>query len=169
MKHFLVHLLQDSRASYVNPIGWMVMRLSGCGNWWINSHSYFVLGEECCKLHVELTWLASIWFNLFSNCVCFWCSCFPSLICRLIVGEGKCAIPCQAKKCYSGKVVQNVQKSYQYNVCASTTLTALWFQHSQMKPRFLHPLLIQCDWGIHSHLCGITPKLKTFSAFCAHQ
>jgi hypothetical protein len=24
------------------------------------------------------------------------------------------------------------------NVCASTTLTALWFQHSQMNPRFLH-------------------------------
>jgi hypothetical protein len=25
MKHFLVHLLQDSQASHVNPIGWMVM------------------------------------------------------------------------------------------------------------------------------------------------
>jgi hypothetical protein len=24
------------------------------------------------------------------------------------------------------------------NVCASTALTVLWFQHSQMKPRFHH-------------------------------
>jgi hypothetical protein len=26
------------------------------------------------------------------------------------------------------------------NVCASTAFTALWFQHSQMKPRFHHLL-----------------------------
>jgi hypothetical protein len=28
-------------------------------------------------------------------------------------------------------------------------LTALWFQHSQMKPRFHHLLLVRCDWEIH--------------------
>jgi hypothetical protein len=83
VKHFLVHLLQDS---HVNPTGWMVMRLWGCGTWWMDSCSYFVLGEEWCKVHVELTWLASIWSNLLINCVYFWCSCFPSLICSLIVG-----------------------------------------------------------------------------------
>jgi hypothetical protein len=31
------------------------------------------------------------------------------------------------------------------NVCASTALTALWFQHSQMEPRFHHLLFSQCD------------------------
>jgi hypothetical protein len=44
------------------------------------------------------------------------------------------------------------------NVCASSALTALWFQHSQMKLRFHHLLLIQCDWEIHHNLCGITLK-----------
>jgi hypothetical protein len=29
------------------------------------------------------------------------------------------------------------------NVCASTALTALWFQHLQMKPKFHHLLLRQ--------------------------
>jgi hypothetical protein len=46
------------------------------------------------------------------------------------------------------------------NVCASTALTALWFQHSQMKPRFHHLLLVRCDWGNNRHLCGITLKKK---------
>jgi hypothetical protein len=57
------------------------------------------------------------------------------------------------------------------NVCASTALTSVWFQHSQMKSRFHHLLLVQCDSEIHHHLCGITlkkPKPKPFSAFCAH-
>jgi hypothetical protein len=40
-------------------------------------------------------------------------------------------------------------------VCASTALTPLWPQHSQMKPRFYHLLLVQCDWEIHYHVCGI--------------
>jgi hypothetical protein len=54
---------------------------------------------------------------------------------------------------------------------ASTALTDLWFQHSQMKPRFHHLLLLQCDWEIHRHVCGIVKKKskpKLFSAFCAH-
>jgi hypothetical protein len=57
------------------------------------------------------------------------------------------------------------------NVCASTALTALWFQHSQMKPRFHHLLIIQWEWEIHSHLRGTVlkmSKLKPFSAFCVH-
>jgi hypothetical protein len=48
-------------------------------------------------------------------------------------------------------------------------LTALWFQHSQMKPGFHH--LLQCDWEIHCHLSSIVLKgsqAKPFSAFCAH-
>jgi hypothetical protein len=44
------------------------------------------------------------------------------------------------------------------NVCASIALTALWFQPSQMKPRFHHLCLMQCDWEIHRHLCGIALK-----------
>jgi hypothetical protein len=56
-------------------------------------------------------------------------------------------------------------------VCASTALTALWFQHSQMKARFCHLLLIQCDWEIHHHLRGIALErsvLRLFSEFYAH-
>jgi hypothetical protein len=56
------------------------------------------------------------------------------------------------------------------NMCASTTLTALWFQHLQMKPRFHHLLLVQCDWEIHGHLCGIAlkkPKPQPFPTFYA--
>jgi predicted outer membrane lipoprotein len=34
------------------------------------------------------------------------------------------------------------------NVCAFTAFTALWFQHSQMKHRFHHLLLVWCDWEI---------------------
>jgi hypothetical protein len=34
------------------------------------------------------------------------------------------------------------------NVRAFTGLAVLWFQHSQMKPRFHHLLLLQCDWEI---------------------
>jgi hypothetical protein len=52
-------------------------------------------------------------------------------------------------------------------MCASTALTALWFQHSQMKPRFHHLLLMWCD----HHLCSITlkkTKPKPFSAYCAY-
>jgi hypothetical protein len=44
------------------------------------------------------------------------------------------------------------------NVCASIALTALWFQHSQIKSRFHHHLPIWCDWEILHHLCGITLK-----------
>jgi hypothetical protein len=58
-------------------------------------------------------------------------------------------------------------------VYASTALTALWFKHSQMKPRFHHLLLIKLklrgflvrkriiptyDWEIHHHHCVITLK-----------
>jgi hypothetical protein len=56
-------------------------------------------------------------------------------------------------------------------LCASTALTTLWFQHSQMKPRLHHLLLVRCDWEINRHLCGIAlrkTKPKPFSAFCAH-
>jgi hypothetical protein len=39
-----------------------------------------------------------------------------------------------------------------------------------MEPKFHYPLLVQCDWRIHRHLCGITikktSKLKPFFAFC---
>jgi hypothetical protein len=57
------------------------------------------------------------------------------------------------------------------NMCTSTDLTALWFQHSQMKRRFHHPLFGQCDCGFYGHLCDFAlkeSKLKLFSAFCAH-
>jgi hypothetical protein len=57
------------------------------------------------------------------------------------------------------------------NVCASTALTALWFQHSQITPRFHHLLLVRCDWEIHHHFCSMAlkqSKLKPFSAFCVH-
>lgn len=53
-------------------------------------------------------------------------------------------------------------------VCVSTALTAVWCEHSQMKSRFYHLLLIQCDWEIHDHLCGIPlkgSKAKSFSEF----
>jgi hypothetical protein len=40
------------------------------------------------------------------------------------------------------------------NVFSSTALTALWFQHSEMKPRFHHLLPVQCDWKVYRHLCG---------------
>jgi hypothetical protein len=30
-------------------------------------------------------------------------------------------------------------------VCASAALAAIWFQHSQMKPRFHQMLLLRCD------------------------
>jgi hypothetical protein len=49
------------------------------------------------------------------------------------------------------------------NVCASTALTALLFQHWQMISRFYHLLLIWCDWEIHCHLSGITLKSQTRS------
>jgi hypothetical protein len=54
--------------------------------------------------------------------------------------------------------------------CASTALTALWFQHSQMKPTF-HPVT-RTMW-----LRNLSPSLwyrskkskpKPFSTFCAH-
>jgi hypothetical protein len=48
-------------------------------------------------------------------------------------------------------------------VCASTYLTALWFQHSQMKPRFHHLVLKWCDWEIHRHLCDITLRSQSWS------
>lgn len=40
------------------------------------------------------------------------------------------------------------------NVCAWIALTALWFQHALMKPRFHRLLLIRCDWEIHRHVSG---------------
>jgi hypothetical protein len=53
--------------------------------------------------------------------------------------------------------------------CVSTALTALWLQHSQVKPRFHYLLLIQCDWEICLSVCGIAlKKLKPFSAFFVH-
>jgi hypothetical protein len=42
-------------------------------------------------------------------------------------------------------------------------LTALWFQHSEMEPRFHHLLFICCDWEIHCHLCGIALKSQSRS------
>jgi hypothetical protein len=42
------------------------------------------------------------------------------------------------------------------NVYASTASTALWFQHSEIKPKFHHLLPIQGDQEIRHHLCGIT-------------
>jgi hypothetical protein len=53
------------------------------------------------------------------------------------------------------------------NVCASTALTALWFQHLQMKPRFDHLFLAQCNFEICCHLCGITvKKVKAIAILC---
>jgi hypothetical protein len=46
-------------------------------------------------------------------------------------------------------------------MCASTAMTALWFQHSEMKPRFHHLLFTQCDGEIHHYFCGITVKMST--------
>jgi hypothetical protein len=48
----------------------------------------------------------------------------------------------------------------------STALTALWFQHSQMKPRFNHLLFVRYDWEIKSHLCGLAQKVKTEAILC---
>jgi hypothetical protein len=48
-------------------------------------------------------------------------------------------------------------------VCASTALSTLWFQHSEIKPRFCHLLLIWCDWEILCRLCGIAQKCKSQS------
>jgi hypothetical protein len=40
-----------------------------------------------------------------------------------------------------------------------TALNTLWFKHSKMKPRFLHLLLLQCDWEINHHLRDIVLKI----------
>jgi hypothetical protein len=56
-------------------------------------------------------------------------------------------------------------------MCAYTTLTARWFQHSQMKFRFHHLLLVRCDWEIHLHFVVPLWKKsnpKSFFAFFAH-
>jgi hypothetical protein len=57
------------------------------------------------------------------------------------------------------------------NVCASTALTALWFPHSQLKFGFHH--LLQCDWQIHCHVCGIDLKRQSQSHslhfICTHE
>jgi hypothetical protein len=41
----------------------------------------------------------------------------------------------------------------------STAVTALWFQHSQLKPRFCLLLLALCNSEIHHYPCGITLKV----------
>jgi hypothetical protein len=72
---------------------------------------------------------------------------------------------------FLGDVCLNCLGLFGECVCASTALTALWVQHSQMKPRFHHLLLVRCDWEIHQHLCGIAlkeSKPKPFSVFCEH-
>jgi hypothetical protein len=58
------------------------------------------------------------------------------------------------------------------NVCASTALTALWFQHSQMKPRFHHLSIVKRDRKFHLRFCFIAlkkSKAQPFSVFCTHQ
>jgi hypothetical protein len=51
------------------------------------------------------------------------------------------------------------------NVYASTALTSLWFQYSQMKPRLQH--LLRCDLEIHRHLCGVAlKKVKDEAIIC---
>jgi hypothetical protein len=62
--------------------------------------------------------------------------------------------------CYCGPLLHEFHHQH---VCTSTAFTALWFRHSQMKPRLQHLLLIWCDWEIHCHLCGIT--LKEFKSW----
>jgi hypothetical protein len=57
------------------------------------------------------------------------------------------------------------------NVGISTALTAIWFQHLQMKPRFHHLIFVRCGWEIHRHLRGIAlqkSKLKPIYVFCEH-
>jgi hypothetical protein len=44
------------------------------------------------------------------------------------------------------------------NVHSSTAMIAVWFQHSQMKPRFHHVSLIQYDLEVHCHFSGIIQK-----------
>ena len=38
-----------------------------------------------------------------------------------------------------------------------------WFQHSRMKPRFHHLLLVRSDWEIRRHVCGIALKSQSRS------
>jgi hypothetical protein len=53
------------------------------------------------------------------------------------------------------------------NVCATTALTALWFEYSQIKPRFHHLLLVWCDWEICGQFCGIAlKKVKVEDILC---
>jgi hypothetical protein len=54
---------------------------------------------------------------------------------------------------------------YWWNVCVCTALAALWFQHSQMKPRFHYLLLVQCNLVIHLHRCGIALKMSNPKPF----
>jgi hypothetical protein len=51
-------------------------------------------------------------------------------------------------------------------MCASTALTVLWFQRSQMKATFHHMLLVWCDSEIHHHLCGTALKVKAEANLC---
>jgi hypothetical protein len=56
------------------------------------------------------------------------------------------------------------------DVRASTAFTAFWFQHSQMKARFYHILLLRCDEkfiAIFVWYRSKKSKPKPFSAFCA--
>jgi hypothetical protein len=48
-------------------------------------------------------------------------------------------------------------------MCASTALSALSFQHSQMKPRFHRLLLLQRDRENYHHVCGIALKSQSGS------
>jgi hypothetical protein len=81
----------------------------GTGGWIL---TVIVLGKGSCKVHVELTWLASIWFNLLSNCLPL-CSCFPSLI----VWGGGGSVPYHVK-------LWDVILERLYRMCKSLTSTA---------------------------------------------
>jgi hypothetical protein len=72
----------------------------------------------------------------------------------------------------AGNVCLNFFGLFDECVWCVFALTALWIQHSQMKPRFHHLLLVWCDWEIYCHLCGIAlknSKPKSFSVLYAPQ
>jgi hypothetical protein len=54
------------------------------------------------------------------------------------------------------------------NVCASTALSALCFQLSQMKPMFHPLLLVRCDSEFHCHLCDLKSQRRTRDIFGTH-
>jgi hypothetical protein len=52
--------------------------------------------------------------------------------------------------------------TYSVSVCVSTTLIAVLFQHSQVKPWFHHLLPLRCDRKIHRDICDIILNILNY-------